>query len=343
MSQLPLENLESFLKTKFGNSFSDLSSKEFSGGASNPTFLLTSNNGRYVLRSKPIGKLVTKAHAIDREYRVMNALGATDFPVPKTYLYCSDTDVIGAEFYIMEYIEGNVFEDFTLPGLSPSDRGAIYNSMNETLAHLHSIDLNEIGLSDYGKQGNYFERQINLWMRQYRHQDQVIPKFEALANWLTANLIKDERRTIVHGDYRLANIIISPKSPKVAAVLDWELSTLGHPLADLAYNLSQWYLPNFSEDFGKASLVGADLDRLGIPSLENYAEAYFERLGMNVSQKDLYYSIAFNMYRFSGIIIGVLGRIKSGTAKKDIAQNTAESLEPTIDLAWHYANKAETC
>lgn len=337
----PLGKLEAYLKTQFGSAFKDLSVREFSGGASNPTFLLDSSQGNYVLRSKPIGKLVNKAHAIDREYRIMNALGTTDFPVPKTYFYCDDTDIMGAEFYVMKHIEGQVFEDFTLPGLNASERAAIYDSMNETIAQLHNIDPNTIGLSNYGKQGNYFERQISLWLRQYKNQDQNIPEFENLAEWLSTNLVTDERRTIVHGDYRLANIIISPNSPEVAAVLDWELSTLGHPLADFTYNLSQWYMPNFSKDFGVASLVNADLEELGIPSMEHYAESYSKRTGMNISQKDLYYSIAFNMYRFSGIIIGVLGRIKAGTSKKDIAKSTADSLKPTIELAWHYANKAD--
>lgn len=340
---LRLDRLEEYLGLRIGGAVNGLSAAEFSGGASNPTYLLESNQGKCVLRSKPRGKLVSNAHAIDREYRVINALGKTDFPVPKTMLYCDDVDVIGAEFYVMEYIDGRVTEDFTIPGASQADRAAIYDSMNETMAQLHSIDPDSIGLSDFGKPGNYFERQINTWMRQYQQQSQSIPRFEQLANWLTANIIHDEQRTIVHGDYRLANIMIAPDTPKVAAVLDWELSTIGHPLADFAYSLSQWYLPNFNQAFGKVTLAGADLDALGIPSMETYAESYTDRADAEISPRDLYYSIAFNLYRLAGIIIGVIGRTKAGTAKNEFARSTAHNLDPTIDLAWRYLEKAEAC
>lgn len=340
---LPLDNLADYLRSQFGSSIDALSAVEFSGGASNPTYLVSTNQGKHVLRSKPVGKLVSNAHAIDREYRVMTALGKTDFPVPKTAFYCDDTEIIGAEFYLMQYIEGQVFEDFTLPGVSSAQRAAIYDSMNETFALLHSLDPDAIGLADYGKAGNYFERQINLWMRQYQHHEQSIERFEGLAKWLSDNIIHDEQRTIVHGDYRLANIIIAPDAPKVAAVLDWELSTLGHPLADFTYNLSQWYLPNFNKEFGKISLIDADLDALGIPQMETYAETYSTRRGIDMTPKQLYYGIAFNLYRLAGIIIGVIGRTKSGTAKNEFARSTAHNLEPTIELAWHYADKADAC
>ena len=170
-----------------------------------------------------------------------------------------------------------------------------------------------------------------------------MPRFENLAGWLTTNIIRDERRSIVHGDYQLANILIAPDTPDVAAVLDWELSTIGHPLADFAYNLFQWYLPNFNKAFGKVTLADADLDALGIPSMEIYAKRYSDRMGVEISSKDLYYSIAFNLYRLAGIIIGVIGRTKAGTAKNEFARSTAHNLEPTIDLAWHYVNRAEAC
>lgn len=340
---LPLDRLEEYLRTQLGSSVNNLSATEFSGGASNPTYLLDSSEGKHVLRSKPRGKLVSKAHAIDREYRVINALGITNFPVPKTYLYCENTDVIDAEFYVMEYIEGSVSEDFTLPGASQAERAAIYDSMNEVIAQLHAIDPDEIGLSDFGKPGNYFDRQISLWMRQYRHQDQPNSRFEDLASWLTENLITDDQRSIVHGDYRLANIIVAPGAPKIAAVLDWELSTIGHPLADFTYNLSQWYLPNVNQAFGKVTLAGADLDALGIPSMETYAKSYADRMGAEIIPKDLYYGIAFNLYRLAGIIIGVIGRTKSGTAKNEFARSSAHNLDPTIEMAWHYVDKAENC
>lgn len=342
-TKLPLNNLADYLRSQMGSHVNDLSAREFAGGASNPTYWLDTGDGKYVLRSKPVGKLVSGAHAVDREYRVINALGQTDFPVPEAFFYCDNIDVIGAEFYVMQFIEGRVYEDFTLPDTNPAERAAIYDSMNETIAHLHGIDPDAIGLSDYGRDGNYFERQINLWMRQYQSHDQSIPIFEEVANWLTTNLIADNKRTIVHGDFRLANLIIAPDAPKVAAVLDWELSTLGHPLADFGYNLSQWYLPNFNVDFGKVTLADADVDALGIPQMEAYAESYFARRGEAVSARDLYYSIAFNLYRLSGIIIGVIGRAKSGTAKNAFARSSAHNLEPTIALAAHYAEKADAC
>ena len=340
---LPLDRLEDYLAAQLGSSVSNLSAREFSGGASNPTYLLESSQGKLVLRGKPLGKLVSNAHAIDREYRVINALGSAQFPVPETVLYCDDVDVTGAEFFIMEFVEGRLAEDFTLPGSSQAERAAIYDSMNETIAQLHSIDPDSIGLSDFGKPGNYFERQIKLWMRQYQQQGQSLSKFEDLASWLTENLIVDEQRTIVHGDYTLANILLAPDKPEVAAVLDWELSTLGHPLADFAYNLSHWYLPNFNKAFGRVSLVDSDLDELGVPAMETYAKTYAERVGTEISPRDLYYSIGFNMYRLAGIIIGIIGRTQSGTAKNEFARSTAHNLEPTLDVAWSYVKKAEAC
>lgn len=340
---LNFDRLEEYLSAELGSSVTGLTTTEFAGGASNPTYLLQSSYGKCVLRSKPAGKLVSKAHAIDREYRVINALGNTDFPVPKTLCYCDNTDITGAEFYVMEYVEGGVNEDYTIPSSNPAERLAIYDSMNATIAQLHRIDPDAIGLSDYGKPGNYFERQINIWMRQYQQQDQPNPRFEELGSWLTANIIRDQRRSIVHGDFQLANMIIDPNAPKVATVLDWELSTIGHPLADFTYNLSQWYLPNVNTAFGKVTLADADLDALGIPSMETYVKSYADRVGTEISFKELYYGIAFNLYRLAGIVIGIMGRAKAGTAKNEFARSSAHNLEPFIDLAWRYAKKAEAC
>lgn len=338
---LPLDRLQDYLSAQLGSSVSNLTATEFSGGASNPTYRLESSLGKFVLRGKPVGKLVSNAHAIDREYRVINALGSTDFPVPKTVLYCDDVSVTGAEFYIMECVEGRVEEDFTLPGASKAERAAIYDSLNETIAQLHRIDPDAIGLSDYGKPGNYFERQIKLWMRQYEQQSQTTPEFEDLASWLTENLITDEQRTIVHGDFTLANVMLAPDQPKVAAVLDWELSTLGHPLADLTYHLSQWYLPNYNKDLGRVTLADSNLDDLGVPAMEIYAKRYFDRVAYEISPKDLYYGIAFNMYRLSGIIIGIIERTRSGTAKNEFARSVGHTLQPTLDTAWRFVKKAE--
>lgn len=337
-----LDQLQEYLRDHFGSSLKNLSITEFPGGASNPTYLLDSSQGKQVLRSKPLGNLVSKAHAIDREYRVINALTQTGFPVPRTFLYCNDVKVIGAEFYVMEFIEGKVTEDFTLPDVSNTERTEIYNSMNETIAQLHRIDPDAIGLTDFGKTGNYFARQIKLWMRQYQQHYEPIPRFEILADWLTENLVIEEQRTIIHGDYRLANIIISPDFPKVAAVVDWELSTTGHPLADFTYNLSHWYLPNFNKAFGKVTLEGANLNGLGIPTMQAYTKTYSERVQIEITPKNLYYGIVFNLFRLAGIIIGVIGRTRSGTAKNEFARSTAHNLEPTIALAWHYVEQADS-
>lgn len=340
-SSLQLDRLESYLGEQLGGAYRNLTAKEFAGGASNPTFLLESDSESIVLRSKPFGKLAAKAHAIDREYRVLNALGNTDFPVPKTFFYCDNTDVIGAEFYVMEYVQGRVMEDYTIPESSPSERAAIYDSMNAAMAQLHRINPDDIGLADYGKPGNYFERQIAIWMRGYEQQEESLPRFEELASWLTHNMIRDERRSIVHGDYQLANILLAPDAPNVVAVLDWELSTTGHPLADFTYNLSQWYLPNLNTQFGKVTLVDADLNALGIPSIEAYVERYADRSGIQISNKDLYYGIAFNLYRLAGIVIGIMGRAKAGTAKNEFARSSDHNLEPFINLALEYVGKAE--
>ncbi|MEL6894304.1 MAG: phosphotransferase family protein, partial [Actinomycetota bacterium] len=288
---LPLEDLEDYLASQLGGQVDRLSATEFAGGASNPTYLLESDHWRAVLRSKPLGELISGAHAIDREFRVINALGETGFPVPEAILYCDDVEVIGAEFYLMEYVEGRVLEDFTIPGARPEERAAVYDSMNETMAQLHGIDPDAVGLSDFGRPGNYFERQIDLWMRQYHRQTRSVPRFEDLAGWLTANMIGDEASAVVHGDFRLANIVIAPEADEVATVLDWELSTIGHPLADFAYNLSQWYLPNLDIAFGKVTLADADLDELGIPSMKTYVDAYAARVGASISPGDLSYCI----------------------------------------------------
>lgn len=340
-ARLPLERLEEQLRAEMGSSVKNLTATELAGGASNPTYLLESEAGRCVLRSKPLGHLVSTAHAIDREFRVITALAQSDIPVPATMFYCADVDVIGAEFYVMEYVEGHILEDFTIPGGTPSERAAIYESMNDVIARLHAIDPDDIGLSDFGKPGSYYERQIDLWMYQYQQQDHVAARFEDLATWLRANLIGNEQRRLVHGDFRLANLVIAPGTAEVAAVLDWELSTLGHPLADFAYTLSQWYLPNVNEAFGKVTLVDADLDSLGIPSMESFAAAYTERSGADISQHDLQYAIVFNLYRLAGIVIGVMGRTRAGTAKNDFARSAAHNLEPLLRLAWEYVELAE--
>ena len=340
-TELDLDQLSAYLRTQFGNSIGISSATAFSSGASNLTYLLESTDGNYVLRSKPRGKTVSSAHAIDREFRVLKALGETDFPAPRVFCYCDDGDVIGVEFYLMEHVAGSVVRDYTLADFDKAARPLIYDSMNDVLAKLHALNPDAIGLSDYGKSGNYFQRQIDLWVRQYQGQDKTIEEFEGLAKWLTDNVMEEEARSIVHGDYTLHNIVLAPNEPKVVAVLDWELSTLGHPLADLAYNLSQWYAPDLNRDAGVVSLIDADVEALGIPTMEAYAEIYARRRGVEILLKDLYFSIAFSRYRLAGILIGLIGRMQSGTAANESLAVGAKLLMPTIGQARAFAEKAD--
>ena len=229
--------LEGYLRDHVEGFAGPLAVQQFRGGQSNPTYYLTAGGREYVLRRKPPGKLLPSAHAVDREYRVITALGATGFPVPRTYALCEDASVIGTIFYVMDCVHGRVITDPTIPGLAPPERGAIYGSLNETLARLHTVDWRSLGLADFGRPGSYFTRQIHRWTQQYRASEtETIEAMDRLIEWLPAHVPADDETTLVHGDFRLGNVILHPTEPRVVAVLDWELSTLGHPLADLAYN-----------------------------------------------------------------------------------------------------------
>jgi aminoglycoside phosphotransferase (APT) family kinase protein len=311
---------------------------QFKGGQSNPTYRLDTPKKKYVLRRKPPGKLLPSAHAVDREYKVITALHGTGYPVARTYALCEDESIIGTMFYIMDCVEGRIFWEATLPDVELKERAAIYDAMNETLARLHMVDYEKIGLGDFGKPGNYFARQINRWTKQYKASEtEQIREMDRLIEWLPENIPPDDTTSIVHGDYRLDNMILHPTEPKVLAVLDWELSTLGHPLGDFTYHLMQWRMP--ARDNPGGSLVDADLKALGIPEEDEYIAAYCRRTGRD-GIPDIDYYFAYNFFRLAGILQGIVGRVRDGTASSDHAKSMAAHVRPLAEAAWHFAQRA---
>jgi len=307
---------------------------QFKGGQSNPTYRLGTPTRAYVLRRKPPGKLLPGAHAVDREYRVISALHGQGFPVPRAFALCLDESVIGTPFYVMEMVDGRIFWDPALPDVPREDRAAYFDAMNATIAQLHQVDPEAAGLGDYGKPGNYFERQIARWSKQYLTDEEAgrVPAMDRLVEWLPANVPPDEPRPrVIHGDFRCDNMIFHPSEPRVLAVLDWELSTLGHPLADFSYHLMMYRMPD--------ALGGADLPALNIPSEADYVAAYCRRTGRD-GIPDLDFYMAFNLFRLAGIVHGIKGRLIRGTAASAHAAETAQRLEPLADLAWAEAMKA---
>jgi aminoglycoside phosphotransferase (APT) family kinase protein len=288
------------------------SAEKFAGGQSNPTFLLTTDRGRYVLRRKPPGQLLKSAHAVDREYRVMAALAQTPVPVPRMHHLCDDDSVIGSTFFVMDYLDGRIFWEARLPECEAGERAAIYDAMNATLAALHDVDPAAVGLADYGRPGSYYERQISRWSQQYRASETTkIPAMEELMSWLQENQPADDGQVaLVHGDFRLDNMIFAKDEPRVIAVLDWELSTLGHPYADLAYQCMQWRLPSEGAFRG---LGGLDRKALGLPSEEEYVARYCERRGIAGIDHWSFY-VAFSFFRLAGILQGVYRRALDGNA-----------------------------
>ena len=308
-----------------------VTSSKFSGGQSNPTYLLTASSGEYVLRRKPPGQLLKSAHAVEREYRVMLALSGTGVPVPRTFHLCSDESVIGSVFFIMEYIQGQIYWDPALPGMSKAQRHAIYMETCRVLATLHQVDTDAVGLSDFGKPGNYFERQINRWTQQYlASQTEIIAEMDAVIDWLPANLPADDGRvSLVHGDYRLDNMIFSSDETTIIALLDWELSTLGHPLADLAYQCMQLRM-----DPGKhlSGLNGIDREALGIPSEQEYVARYCEHRGLPRIDNWPFY-LVFGFFRFAAILQGVKKRAIDGNASSKVALEYGELVKPLAEKA----------
>ena len=318
----------------------------FKGGQSNPTYKLITPGRSYVMRSKPgpVAKLLPSAHAIEREFRVMRGLAGTDVPVPHMYALCEDESIIGRAFYIMECMQGRVLWDQSLPGMQPSERAAIYDETNRVISALHSVKFAQQGLANYGKPGNYFERQIGRWSKQYQASiTQPIPEMDQLMQWLPAHMpasaLDASRVSIVHGDFRLDNLMFHPTEPRVIAVLDWELSTLGHPLADFSYHCMSWHIP---ATLGRG-IAGKDLAALGIPGEEEYIRRYCERTGLkdvDTLRADWNFYMAYNMFRIAAILQGIAKRVEAGTASSAQAKASGDTARPMAELAWSFAQRS---
>lgn len=334
-NELDLEVLTLHLEEYVEGFKGPVTATKFSGGQSNPTFKLEAKSGAYVLRRQPAGKLLKSAHAVDREYRVINALQNTDVPVPKVYYLCEDTSVMGSMFYIMEFSEGNVYWSAALTEVDDNvTRTAMYSEMNRVLAALHSVDVDATGLSDFGRPGNYFERQYSRWSKQYRASElQKIPAMDALIEWLDVNLPEDDGKvSLTHGDYRLDNMMFAPDNSKVVAVLDWELSTLGHPYSDLAYQCMQLRLPAAqNRNAMSAGLDGVDAAALGIPSEAEYVAMYCAR--MNIEKIDNWsFYLAFSFFRLASIAQGVARRAVDGNASSSNASRVGEMVPVLAEM-----------
>jgi aminoglycoside phosphotransferase (APT) family kinase protein len=350
-SALPFDPaaLQAYLQQHLKDFSGPLTIEQFKGGQSNPTYRLSTPRMRYVMRSKPgpVAKLLPSAHAIEREFRVMKALAASAVPVARMHLLCEDEAVIGRAFYIMEHVDGRVLWDQSLPGMSVAERGAIYDEMNRVLAALHTVDVKALGLADYGRPGSYFERQIGRWSKQYAASiTQPIEAMDRLIEWLPAQLpasARDESQVgIVHGDYRLDNLMFHPTEPRVLAVLDWELSTLGHPLADFSYHCMAWHIkPGAFRGIG-----GLNLSDLGIPSEHAYIEAYCRRTGRtsdaarSTLAQDWNFYLAYNLFRMAAILQGIAKRVEDGTAASEQARQAGAGARPLAELGWQFAQMA---
>lgn len=311
--------------------------RQFKGGQSNPTYQLVTPGRKYVLRRKPPGKLLPSAHAVDREYKVISSLNKADFPVAKADALCLDEDVIGTIFYVMENVEGRILWDGTLPDYQPAERRAIYEAQIDTLAALHNVDYAAVGLSDYGKPGNYFARQIDRWTKQYKASETTpIPEMDRLIDWLAKTVPADDQTSIVHGDYRLDNMILHPTEPRVIAVLDWELSTLGNPLADFSYFLMNWVMPS-DQRGGLAEIK--DLEAYGIPTIPQAVARYCKATGRD-GLPELHWYFSYNLFRLAGICQGIVGRVRDGTAASAHAQLMEARVPVLAKGAWDFARKA---
>ena len=339
------EALSRWLTARLPDFRGPLSVEMFKGGQSNPTYKLITPGRTYVMRAKPgpVAKLLPSAHAIEREFAVMRGLAGTDVPVAQMHVLCEDESVIGRAFYVMEFVEGRVLWDQTLPGMTREERGAIYDELNRVIAALHTVDYRARGLAEYGKPGNYFERQIGRWSKQYLASvTQPIPEMDQLIDWLPANMpdsARSELTSIVHGDYRLDNVIFHPSEPRILAVLDWELSTLGHPLADFSYHCMAWHIPPGTF----RGIGGVDIASLGIPSEQDYIRRYCERTGFATPEAlapDWNFYLAYNMFRIAAILQGIAKRVEAGTASSAQAKASGAGARPMAELAWSFAQKA---
>jgi aminoglycoside phosphotransferase (APT) family kinase protein len=329
--------LQDYMRQHVDGFSGTLAIEQFKGGQSNPTFKLTADGRSYVLRTKPgpAAKLLPSAHAIDREYRVMDALSKAGFPAAHQYALCLEEDVIGRAFYVMEYVEGRVLWDQSMPGMSNAERGLYYDEMNRVIAQLHMVDYAAIGLAEYGKPGNYFGRQIDRWTRQYKASEtESIPSMDQLMEWLPHNIPPGDDTSIVHGDFRLDNMMFHPTEPRILAILDWELSTLGHPLADFSYHCMSWHIP--PGQF--RGIGGLDHKALGIPSEEEYIVKYCERTDKTIRREDFAFYLAYNMFRMAGILQGIMKRYVDGTAASEQALKAGKAARPMAEMGWAYAS-----
>jgi len=341
--------LQRYLEARLEGFAGPLTVEQFKGGQSNPTYKLLTPQRAYVMRSKPgpAAKLLQSAHAIDREYAVMRALHGSAVPVPRMHLLCEDESVIGRAFYVMEFMPGRVLWDQSLPALVPAQRGRIYDEMNRVIAALHSVDFDAVGLAGYGKPGNYFERQIGRWTRQYQASiTEPIEAMDRLIEWLPAHIpasARDESQvSIVHGDYRLDNLVFDAEEPRIAAVLDWELSTIGHPLADFSYHCMSWHIvPGTSH--AARGIGGLDHRALGIPTEREYVRLYCERTGRpdpDAVMADWNFYLAYNLFRIAGILQGIAKRVEMGTASSAQARLSAAGARPLAEMGWRIAQQA---
>jgi aminoglycoside phosphotransferase (APT) family kinase protein len=329
--------LEDFLKKHLENFRGPLVIEQFKGGQSNPTYRIGAGGRHYALRRKPPGKLLPSAHAVDREFKVIKALHSVGFPVAKPYVLCEDPEVIGTAFYLMDCIEGRVLWDQSLPGMQPAERRAIWEELNRVIALLHSVDYKAAGLEDFGKAGSYIERQVGRWTKQYlASETQKIEAMDKLIAWLPKNIPATDETTIVHGDYRLDNTVFHATEPKLVAVLDWELSTLGDPLADFAYHCMSWHTPP-----GKfRGIGGLPLEELGIPTEREYTDMYFKRTGRKGVDPSVWdYYMAYNLFRIAAILQGIAKRVVDGTAASEHARDAGSRARPLGELGWAQVEK----
>jgi len=332
--------LERYLRQHIDGFQGPVEVSRFKGGQSNPTYLLSTPSRQYVMRTKPgpAAQLLPSAHALEREFKVQSALAGSAVPVTRMYCLCEDESVIGRVFYVMDFVEGRIFWDQSLPGLSAAERGAIYDELNRVIVALHAVDIDALGLADYGKAGNYFIRQIDRWTRQYRASEiDTIEAMERLIEWLPKNIPCEAKPqiTLVHGDYRIDNVIFHPTKPRILAVIDWELSTIGHPLADFAYHLMSWHAkPGLAR-----GLAGLDLSALGIPAESAYIALYEQRIGHPVAG-DWNFYLAYNLFRIAAIVQGIAKRVEDGTASSAQAAEHAQQAKPLAEMGWAAAQKS---
>lgn len=329
--RLDEEGLATYLTEESGIDFSAMTVLQFEGGQSNPTFQVSANGRKYVLRKKPPGKLLKSAHQVDREYRVMTALRDTDVPVPGTLLLCEDESILGTAFFLMDYVEGRVIMDTALPSFSPEERSALYDDFAKVLAAIHGVDLAAVGLENFGRPGNYYERQISRWTKQYRASEtDTIPNMEALIEWLPAHVPDTPETTLVHGDYRIGNCIVHGTEPRIVAVLDWELSTTGHPLADLSYCAMMYRDDKLPLETGET----------GVPTEEEFVRGYCEYAGRGEIENWPFY-IAYNLFRFAAIVQGVYKRGLDGIASSDRWQDRGDQVHMCAERGWGLVESME--